>query len=215
MADKTLVLYISSSSTYNLEGIPHAINPVPENTFMGEEAKAVIMAPLAIMPPPFSGASGGMSVRSTARMKVPQGGTQPRRAPPSKSSSGIDSLKRKALGSATKSVHVTPSGNTIFSHSYTTVGIQKPNGGCGKGLICKLGKGKGLVENPDQKSVSKETAGSSSKSLRIKRVNKPPVLKSCAIFEEDKEPLPPQDPAITSLNNKITTLREQVRFLRG
>ena len=35
MVDKTLVLYISSSSTYNLEGIPHAINPVLEDTFMG------------------------------------------------------------------------------------------------------------------------------------------------------------------------------------
>ena len=74
MADKTLALYTGSSSTYNLVGIPHAINPVLENTFMREEAKAIIMAPLAIMSPPFSGASGGMSVRSTARTNVPQGG---------------------------------------------------------------------------------------------------------------------------------------------
>ena len=107
-----------------------------------------------------------------------------------------------------------PLGNTIFSRSYTIVGIQKPDGGCGKGLMRKPGKGKGPIENPAQKSVSKETPGSSSKPLRIKWVNKPPVLKSCAIFEENEEPLPPQDPAITSLNNKITTLREQVRFLR-
>ena len=34
-------------------------------------------------------------------------------------------------------------------------------------------------------------------------------------FEEDEEPLPPQDPTIASLNNKITTLHEQVRFLIG
>ena len=79
----------------------------------------------------------------------------------------------------------------------------------------KPGKGKGPAINPAQKSVSKETVGSSSKPLRIKRVNKPPVLKSCAIFEEDEESLPPQDPKITLLNNKITTLHEQVRFLRG
>jgi len=57
MADKTLALYTGSSSTYNLEGIPHDINPVLVNTFMREEAKAVTMAPLAIMPPPFSRAS--------------------------------------------------------------------------------------------------------------------------------------------------------------
>ena len=78
----------------------------------------------------------------------------------------------------------------------------------------KLGKGKGPAI-PVQKSVSKETAGSSSKPLRIKRANKPPILKSCAIFEDDEEPLPPQDPEITSLKNKITSLREDVRFLKG
>ena len=113
----------------------------------------------------------------------------------------------------TKSVHVTPSGNTIFSPSYTVVGIQKPDGGCGKGLTRKLEKGKGPTI-PVQKSMSKETSGSSSKPLRIKRANKAPILKSCVIFE-DEEPLPPQDPTIASLNNKITTLHEQVRFLRG
>jgi len=62
MVDKTIALYTGSKSTYNLEGIPHAINPVPENTFVREEAKTVIMVPLAIMPPPFSGASGGTRV---------------------------------------------------------------------------------------------------------------------------------------------------------
>ena len=104
-------------------------------------------------------------------------------------------------------------GNTIYSHSYTIVGIQKPNSACGKGLMLKPGKGKGPAI-PVQKSVSKETASSSSKPLRIKRANKPPVLKSCTIFEEDEEPLPPQDPEITLLKNKITSLREDVRFLR-
>ena len=154
-------------------------------------------------------------MQSTARTKASQGGAQPRWVPPSKSSLGTDNLKRKAVGSATKSVHVMPSGNTIFSCSYTVVGIQNPNGRCRKGLMRKPGKGKGPVENPAQKSISKETTGSSSKPLRIKKVSKPLVLKSCAIFEEDEEPLPPQDPTITSLNNKITTLRKQVRFLRG
>ena len=71
MVKKTLALYTGSSSTYNLEGIPQAINPIPENTFVREEARVVMMAPLAVMPPLFSGASGGTSVQSTTRTKVP------------------------------------------------------------------------------------------------------------------------------------------------
>jgi len=81
MADKTLALYTGSSSTYNLEEIPQAINLVLENTFVREEAKTIMMAALAIMPPLFSRASGGTSVRSTIRTKEPQDGAQPRRAP--------------------------------------------------------------------------------------------------------------------------------------
>jgi hypothetical protein len=45
-----LGLSTGSSSTYNLEGVPHSIDLVPENTFVREEAKAVT-APMAIMPP--------------------------------------------------------------------------------------------------------------------------------------------------------------------
>jgi len=170
------------------------------------------MAPLAIMPPLLSGASGGTSVQSMARTKVPQANAQTRRAPPSMSASGSD--KRKTMESATRSIRVTPSGNTVYSCSYTLVGVQKPNGGCGKGLMRKLGKGKGLT-TPVQKSISKETAGSSSKPLRFKRTNKPPTLKSYAIFEEDDEHAPPEDPQITTLKNKIKNLHEDVRFLRG
>jgi hypothetical protein len=134
MANKALALYTGSSSIFNLDEIPQAINPVSENTFV-REARAVTMAPLVVMPPLLSGASGGMNVRSTARTKVPQDGAQPRRAPLSRLASGADSLKRKTPESATKSVHVTPSGNTIFSHTYTVVGIQKPNGGYEKGIM--------------------------------------------------------------------------------
>ena len=70
MANKTLALYTGSGSTYNLEGIPHAITPVLENTFVREEAKVITMAPLAIIPPPFSGPSGGTSVSSTVGTKA-------------------------------------------------------------------------------------------------------------------------------------------------
>jgi ribosomal protein L29 len=93
------------------------------------------------------------------------------------------------------------------------MGIQKPNGGCGKGLLCKPGRGKGLAI-PIQKAISKETAGSSSQPLRFKRKNKP-TLKPCAIFEEDEEPAPREDPQITSLKNKVADLREEVRILKA
>jgi len=128
--------------------------------------------------------------------------------------SGADILKRKTSESATKSVRVTPSGNTVYSYSNIVVGVQKPNGGCGKGLMRKPGRGKGPT-TPIQKSISKEIASSSSQPLRFKRTTKPPILKSCTIFEEDEEPAPPEDPQITSLKNKIVNLCEDVRILKG
>ena len=105
-------------------------------------------------------------------------------------------------------------GNTFYSYSYTIVGVQKPDGKCGKGLMCKPGRGKGPA-TPIQKSVLKETTSSSSKPLRFKRTNKPPILKSCAIFEEDEEPALPEDPQIASPKDQIKNLRKDVRFLRG
>ena len=81
--------------------------------------------------------------------------------------------------------------------------------------MCKPAKGKGPAETLAQKSVSKKMAGSSSGHLRIKRANKTPVLKPCAIFKEDDEPLPPRGPTITSLNNKITHLHEEVNILKS
>ena len=74
MADKALALYTGSSLTYNLEGVPHSIDPVPESTFVKEEVKAITMAPLVIMPLPSSEVGDGTSVKSTARTKAPQGG---------------------------------------------------------------------------------------------------------------------------------------------
>ena len=94
------------------------------------------------------------------------------------------------------------------------MGVQKPNGGCGKGLMHKPGRRKGLA-TPVQKSISKETVGSSSQPLWFKRTTKPPILKSCTIFEEDEEPVPPKNPQITSLKNKIINLCEDVRIRKG
>jgi hypothetical protein len=120
---------------------------------------------------------------------------------------GAVGLKRKALESATpsKSFHVTPLGNTIFSSSYTVVGIKKPNGGYGKGLMHKpapIGKGpaKTLAQKP----------------LMIRRFNKPSCLRPCSIFESRYDVLlPPRGPTVTSLNNKIINLHEDVRILKG
>ena len=55
MADKALALYTGSSSTFNLDEIPQAINLVSENTFVREEARAVMMVPLVVIPPLLSG----------------------------------------------------------------------------------------------------------------------------------------------------------------
>ena len=75
MANQALALYTGSNSTFNLEEIPQPINPTPENTYVREEVRAIMMAPLAVMPPLLCKASGGMSVRSTARTMAPQANT--------------------------------------------------------------------------------------------------------------------------------------------
>ena len=69
MANKALALYTGSSSTFNLDEIPQGINLVSENTFVREEARAVMMAPLAVTPPLLSGASGGTSVQLSAEYR--------------------------------------------------------------------------------------------------------------------------------------------------
>jgi len=74
MDDKALALYTSSNSTFNLEEIPYPVNPALENTFVREEERAVTMAPLVVMPPLLSWASGGTRVLTIARTKAPQDG---------------------------------------------------------------------------------------------------------------------------------------------
>ena len=89
------------------------------------------------------------------------------------------------------------------------MGVQKPDGGCGKGLMHKPGRDKGPATRI-QKSVLKLIDDSSSQPLMFKITTKLPILKSCAIFEEDEEPAPPEDPQITSLKNKIINLCKDV-----
>ena len=62
MASHALALYMASSSTYDLEGVPASIDLVPETTFVREEARMILEVPLAIMPPPNYAMSGGTSL---------------------------------------------------------------------------------------------------------------------------------------------------------
>ena len=73
MASHALALYMASSSTYDLEGVPLSIDLVPESSFVREEARLITDAPLAIMAPPSYDMSGGSSLMTMARSKVPQG----------------------------------------------------------------------------------------------------------------------------------------------
>jgi len=74
MASHALTLYKGSCSTYNLDGIPASIDLLPESLFVREEAKAILEAPLAIMPPPSYATSDGTSFKTTAHSKAPLGG---------------------------------------------------------------------------------------------------------------------------------------------
>ena len=52
MAGKTLALYTGSSSTYELKGIPSPANQIFfTNERITEEARAITLKPLAILPP--------------------------------------------------------------------------------------------------------------------------------------------------------------------
>jgi len=78
MAGKSLALFIGSNSTYDLEGVPSPLNQVfHASEQVVEEARAIIMKPLAIVPPQKSEASQG----STARSAAPVGGGKVGHAP--------------------------------------------------------------------------------------------------------------------------------------
>ena len=159
MASHTLTLYMDSSSTYNLEGVPLSIDLVPESSFVREEAWLITEAPLDIMAPSSYAMSGGSSLKTMAHTKAPQGGTKKKTAP-TRPTTSVISLKRKApdIRGPSKRSLVTPSGNSISrassslsstrpSPSYTMVGMCKPN----------RGYRKELMQKPAKKSVSKPT----------------------------------------------------------
>ena len=82
MASHTLTLYKGSCSTYNLDGILASIDLVPKSSFVRKEARIITEAPLAIMAPPSYAMSGGSSLKTMARSKVPQGGAKEKKMTP-------------------------------------------------------------------------------------------------------------------------------------
>lgn len=226
MASHALALYTGSCSTYNLDGVSASIDLVPESTFVREDARAITMTPLAIMPPP-SSMSGSTSLKSTTRTKAPQGGTKSKQAPPMRPLTGITGLKRKAPKVGEKKTHVTPLGSSVScpstrpSPSYTIVGVKKPDGGYGKALMRKsVPKGKESAEALPRKPApkAKETVESSSQFLRIRRFREPPVIKRPpGIFESSDEEtiVKPRVPPIALLSAKVKTLCEDIRNLNG
>ena len=139
--------------------------------------------------------SGGSSLKTTARSKAPQGGAKEKKTALARPTTSALGLKRKApdVSRTSKRPVVMPSGNTVShaslsfhtarpSLSYTIVGVQKSDGGYGKGLMRKLGK----------KSVSKpapsgKESESSSAPLRIKRMIKPQIRGQPAGFFSKSE----------------------------
>ena len=141
MASHALALYTVSNSTYDLEGVPLSIDLVLESSYVREEARLITEALLSIMAPPSYTMSGSSSLKTTARSKVPQGGTKEKKAAPTQPTTGGIRLKRMAPDVSETSKHsvTTPSVNTVSrasssfltarpSLSYTVVGVRKPEG---------------------------------------------------------------------------------------
>jgi hypothetical protein len=219
MASHALTLYTSSNSTYDLEGVSPSIDLVPESTFVREEARIVTEASLAIMPPPSYTMSGGLSLKTTARSKAPQGGAKEKMVP-TQPTTGTLGLKQKALDVSGPRKHsvVMPTGNMVShasssfqtarpSLSYTVVGVRKPEGGYGKALMRKPAK----KLNSKMASSGKESE-SSGAPLKIKRMIKPQIRgQPAGFFSESEDKQPSKGPMLTSLRTSNRSLRESIR----
>jgi hypothetical protein len=93
------------------------------------------------------------------------------------------------------------------SHSYTVVGVRKPEGGYGKVLMRK----------PAQKPISKlapsgKETESSGAPLRFKRMVKPPISgQSARFFSDSEDEQPPKGPMLTSLSASNKSQCESMR----
>ena len=141
MGSHALALFVESGGSFDAEG---EFSEANMREAFGVEEGEMLTYPLAIMPPS-SITSEGTSLRSTARTKVVAHKTAtPRKtsrndAPPTtanKKKAPVDPYVVTPSGSLDS--RFLSSGSTARSNpSYTVVGIRKPGGGCGKGLVRK------------------------------------------------------------------------------
>jgi hypothetical protein len=212
MASHALALYNSSCSPYNLDGdLSFTLGDLER-----EESQSVSITPLTIMPPPVSyGLSEGDNLKSTAWTRPPHTDDKIKSAPPRRPTTGIIGIKRAApdVSGPSKCLATTLSGSTSSrntssvqiarpSLSHTLVGIDLPNGGCGKGLMQKATLPKGPAET------------SSSAPLRIPRQN---LRRAPNVFERKSEtgaPLP-KTPTLSFLNGRVDALTGIVERLES
>jgi len=138
MSSYALSLIQAPGSFANLD-----IVPFRESSFVEEEARAAVEAPLAFLPP---SQDFSPSLKSTARSRIIKDGTQKKKPTVVRPTTGTLGPK-KTLGSGglSKRATVTPSSFEELSlsspvydnRSYIIRGIHKPDGGYAKGLFRK------------------------------------------------------------------------------
>jgi len=164
MGNHALALFVESRGSFDAEG---EFSEANIREAFGVEEGEMLTYPLAIMPPS-SITSEGASLRSTARTKVVAHKTARDDAPPTtanKKKAPVDPYVVTPSGSLDS--RFLCSGSTACSDpSYTVVGIRKPGGGCGKGLMRKP-----PLAAPAPVPVPKTVATTSTAPMRIKRAN--------------------------------------------
>ena len=88
MASHALALYMASSSTYDLEGVPLSIDLVLESSYVREEARLITEALFSFMAPPSYAISIGSSLNTTTCSKAPQGGAKEKKTAPRQPTTG-------------------------------------------------------------------------------------------------------------------------------
>ena len=126
---------------------------------------------------------GGSSLKTMVHSNVPQGGAKEKKTMPTRPTTSVVDLKRKApnVSGPSKCSIITPSGNMVShaslsfhtarpSLSYTVVGVRKPKGGYGKVLMHKLAK-----KSASKPAPSGKESESSGTPLRFMRMVKPQI----------------------------------------
>lgn len=180
MASHAISLYNSSTTPYNLDG---ALFFTMEDL---EKETPVSMAPLAVLPPLSGGSSKGDSLKSTACSRPPLSGGKIKKATTRRPTTGALGVKN-TNSNIGKRPMAARSGSTSCYHttsdvpSHILVGVDRSNGG----------RGKGFIRNPDKVPASKSIGTSSGALLRIPRRNAkkaPNVVESESVRAEPRVP---------------------------